>query len=262
MVDLSKLEQLEAAAAQAIEPAVRVRALTALATMLARTGQAKRGLSLAAEAKAIAEVIPDRGLVAAAMHALARCHFNLADFVAALDVLLHAAHVYQKLGDSASATAALAGVGACQHRLGAQEDAITSLLGSLDAARELGFRDVEINIHNSLGSAYLALERTDEATRHVMTGVELATAQGNRSLLTKLLHNQTRITQHRGNIAPDRTAAMREYESGLATALRALDLARELGNRYDELHILGQTGSMLRLVGRGDEAETDRKSVV
>jgi tetratricopeptide (TPR) repeat protein len=35
---------------------------------------------------------------------------------------------------------------------------------------------------------------------------------------------------------------------------RALALARELGNRYDEAHSLGQSGTMYRLLGREDEA--------
>jgi diguanylate cyclase (GGDEF)-like protein len=255
MVDPFKLEHFEAAAAAAIEPAPRSRALIAYATALARAGQAARGIEVATEARILAEAIPDDSLTVEAMHAQARCHFNHADFVAALDLLLLAARRYQELDDPAGAATALAGVGACQHRLGAQEDAIASLLAALDRACELGFRDAEVNIHNTLGSAYLALDRTDDAERHVGIGIELALTQGNRSLLTKLLHTQARIAQHRGGVAADRETALREYEKGLALAQRALSLSRDLRNRYDELHALGQAGSLMRLLGRTSEAE-------
>ena len=36
---------------------------------------------------------------------------------------------------------------------------------------------------------------------------------------------------------------------------RALELARELGNPYDEAHCLGQTGTMLRLLHSHAEAD-------
>jgi diguanylate cyclase (GGDEF)-like protein len=255
MVRYSRLEQLEAAVAAALEPAARVGALNALATELARTGYARRGLTLAGEARSAAEAAGDPALVAASLHTLARCQFNLADFVAALELLLQAARIYQAHGDLAGATTAFAGVGLCQHRLGAQEDAVASLLSALESAREQNFAALETNIHNSLGSALLASGRADDAARHLATGVELAVAQGNRSLLTKLVHNQALVAQRRGDEAPDRETAQREYEAGLDSSRQALALARELGNRYDEAHSLGQSGTMLRLVGRTEEAD-------
>ena len=253
-MSLLRVEELEAALATAVEAPARIRAMSALATELARTGSAKRGLPLAREAHSLAEGLPDGGLIAASLHTLARCHFNLCDFVAALELLLEAARIYQKEGDLANAATALAGVGLCQHRLGAQEDAIASLLEALHSARELEYVALEINIHNSLGSAYLASGRQDDAARHLATGIELAHARGNKSGLTKLVHNQTLLAQRRGDAAPDRAIALAEYESGLALCGQALALARELGNRYDEAHSLGQSGTMFRLLGRRDEA--------
>ncbi len=255
MVHPLPLEALETAVAAATEPSARIRALNAFATELARTGHAKRGVVLAQEARSTAEAHPDTGLVAASLHALARCHFYLADFVTALELLLEAARGYQDQGDLTDAATALAGVGLCQHRLGAQEDAVASLLHALESARELGFVTLEINIHNSLGSALLASGRSDEAAQHLAAGARLAEEQQNRSLLTKLVHNQTLVAQRRGEDAPDGEAARREFEAGLALSRQALSLARELGNRYDEAHSLGQSGTMLRLLGRTTEAE-------
>jgi diguanylate cyclase (GGDEF)-like protein len=189
------------------------------------------------------------------MHALARCKFYLADFVSSLELLLEAARLYQDLGDLANAATALAGVGLCQHRLGAQEDAVASLLRALGSARDLGFVTLEINVHNSLGSALLAAGRTDDAALHLATGARLAVAQENKSLLTKLVHNQTLLAQKRGDNAADPESAAREYEAGLALCENALALARELGNRYDEAHSLGQSGTMLRLLDRDAAAE-------
>jgi len=245
---------LETALAAATTPAARVRALDALATELARTGHVKRALMLANEARVLAEGLRDSELTALALHTLARCHFYVADFVASLELMLEAARLYRARDDATGAVTALAGVGLCQHRLGAQEDAIATLLSALESARELGLAALEINIHNSLGSALLASGRSDDAERHLAAGVLLASLQRNKNLLTKLVHNQTLLAQKRGDQAADREIAQREYAAGFALSQQALKLARELGNRYDEAHSLGQSGTMLRLLGRNDEA--------
>ena len=248
------LPSLEAAVREATTPAARVRALDALVTELARTGQAKQALKLADEARSIAESLQDRELVARALHTLARCHFYVTDFVMSLELLLEATRMYRSHGDAAGATTALAAVGLCQHRLNAPEEAVASLLSALESARELGLGALEINIYNSLASVELTAARPVEAERYLAKGVELATAQGNRNLLTKLVHNQTLVAQKRGEQATDRVAAQREYAAGLALSQQALTLARELGNRYDEAHSLGQSGTMYRLLGKDDEA--------
>ena len=232
-----------------------MRALDALATELARTGQAKRALILAEEARSIAESLNDSELVARALHTLARCHFYVADFVMALELLLEATRMYRAHGDGAGGATALAGVGLCQHRLNAQEDAVASLLAALESARELGLAALEINIYNSLASVELTAGRPEEAERYLAQGIELASAQGNKNLLTKLVHNQTLVAQKRGEQAADPGAAQRDYEAGLELSRQALALARELGNRYDEAHSLGQSGTMLRLLGKNDEAQ-------
>ena len=245
---------LEAALAEATTRAARVRALDALATDLAKTGHAKRALTLAGEARSIAESLQDSELIARALHTLARCHFYVTDFVASLELLLEGTRLYRGHGDLAGATTALAGVGLCQHRLGAQEDAIASLLLALESARDLKLDALEINIQNSLASVALTSGRVDEAERYLKLGVELAAAQNNKNLLTKLVHNRTLVAQKRGDQAIDRETAQREYATGLALSQEALGLARELGNKYDEAHSLGQSGTMYRLLGRDEEA--------
>jgi diguanylate cyclase (GGDEF)-like protein len=248
------LSSLEAAVAEAGAPVARVRALDALATELARTGQAKRALILAEEARSIAEGLQDSELLARALHTLGRCHFYVTDFVMALELLLEATRMYRSRGDAAGAATTLAGVGLCQHRLNAQEDAVASLLSAGESARELGLAALEINIYNSLASVELTAGRPGEAERYLVKGIELATAQDNKNLLTKLVHNQTLVAQKRGEQAADRDAALREYSAGLALSQQALSLARELGNRYDEAHSLGQSGTMYRLLGKAEEA--------
>ena len=248
------LPSLEAELMEATTPAARVRALDALATELAKTGHGKRAVKLAEEARSLADGLKDSELVALALHTLGRCHFYVTDFVASLELLLEATRVYRTRGDPAGATSSLAGVGLCQHRLGAQEDAQASLLAALESARELGLAALEINICNSLASVALTSGRSDEAERYLADGVRLATAQGNKNLLTKLVHNQTLLAQRRGDQAADRESARCEYADGLALSKQALALARELGNRYDEAHSLGQSGTMFRLLGNDDEA--------
>ena len=251
----TRVGTLEAALAAAPTVLDRVRALNALGTELARTGYAKRAIALAQEARSLADALGDPELVAATVHGLARCYFYLADFVAALELLLEAARAYQDLSDFANAAMALAGVGLCQHRLGAQDDAVASLLHALESAREHRFVTLQVNIHNSLGSALLAAGRTDEAAHHLALGTAQAREEHNENLLTKLLLNQSLVWKRRGDNAGDALAAAREYEQSHAMAAQALAHARALGNRYDEAHCLGQSGSMLRLLGRRAEAE-------
>lgn len=247
---------LEQAVNDAPNAVARVRALNALSTELARTGQPKRAFAYADEARTLAARNGDRQLVAETGHAVARCHFYLADFMRALEYLLEAAQMYEDAGDQAGAAAAFAGVGTCQHRLGAHEDAVASMLRALASARAQKLATLEINIHNSLGSALIAANRMDEAARYLRKGLELAQAANNRNMLTKLLHNQSLLAKQRGDALSktNEGAAQREYASGLAQVTRSLELARALGNPYDEMHSLGQTGTMLRLLHSHAEA--------
>ena len=117
----------------------------------------------------------------------------------ALEYLLDAAQMYEDAGDPAGAAAAFAGVGTCQHRLGANDDAVASMLRALESARAQKLATLEINIHNSLGSALISANRLDEAAKYLRTGLELAQAANNRNLLTKLLHNQSLLAKQRGD---------------------------------------------------------------
>ena len=238
---------LEQAVSNAPNAVARVRALNALATELARTGQPKRAFAYADDARTLAAKSGDRQLVAETGHALARCHFYLADFMPALEYLLDAAQMYEDAGDQAGAATAFAGVGTCQHRLGAHDDAVASMLRALESARAQKLATLEINIYNSLGSALISANRMEEAARYLRTGLELAQAANNRNLLTKLLHTQSLLAKQRGDemAKSSDAAAQQEYASGLAQATRALELAREFGNPYDEAHCMGQTGTLL-----------------
>jgi diguanylate cyclase (GGDEF)-like protein len=254
---MEPLQTLEHAVSTAPNAVARVRALNALSTELARTGQPRRAFALAQEAREIAAKTKDPKLDAETRHALGRCHFYLADFMPALEYLLEAAQIYENSGDLAGAATALAGVGLCQHRLGAHDDAVASMLRSLETARSLKLSTLEINIYNSLGSALIAAKRTDEAARFLAAGIELAQASDNRSLLTKLLLNQSLLAKQRGDelSITDEALGQAEYAKGLAQVTRALELARTLGNPYDEAHCLGQTGTMLRLLHNHAEAD-------
>jgi diguanylate cyclase (GGDEF)-like protein len=254
---MDPLQALEQAVNSAPTPVARVRALNSLATELARHGQPDRAFALVREASSAVDKSGDRQLNAETCHALARCHFYLADFMPALEHLLAAAHLYEESGDMSGAAAAFAGVGTCQHRLGANDDAVASMLRALETARSLKLVTLEISIYLSLGSALITANRFDEAARYLAVGIDLAQATNNRSMLAKLLLNQAHLAKHRGDerAGTDEAGAQVEYAKGLAQVTRALELARELGNPYDEAHCLGQTGTMLRLLHHHSEAE-------
>jgi diguanylate cyclase len=249
-----RLAELEQAVAATADPAARVAALAELATTLARTGSAQRGLALANEARTLASTLDDPRLEAAALHAVARCHFYLADCMHALELLLQAARAYQEQGAFADVASVLAGVGLCQLRLGAAEDAVASLLRALEAAREHGLATLETSLHNSLGSALLAAGRVEDAARHLATGVELARKQRDDSLLTKLRQNEALVALHRGDAAPGSGAAAKHFACARDLAQEALAFARKLGNRYDEAHCLGLVGAILRRLRRDGES--------
>jgi diguanylate cyclase (GGDEF)-like protein len=251
---VSRIAQLEAGVAAAVDVRERVRAMNALAYELSRTGQAHRAIGVAEEAQALAQPLADPGLTASCVHTLARCRFYLSDFLHALEGLLQAAQLYHATGDLASEATVLAGVGLCQDRLGAHDEAFDSLRRALDAARGQGMATLETNIHNSLAAVSLAGGRLDEAASHAAQGIELARAQGDRNLLTKLLGNDALTAQRRGDDATDPATARQEYEAALAGVEEALLLARELGNRYDEAHCLGISGALRRRLGRRAEA--------
>ena len=261
---MDSLPVLEAAVTTAINPADKARALIALSTELARTGQARRAVALAEEAREIAAYAGDLQLDAQTRHALARCWFYLADFMPALELMFEAAKLYEQCGDQAGTATALAGVGLCQDRLGAHDDAVASLLRALELARAQKLSTLEINIHNSLGAALIDAKRIDEAGRYLAAGIDLANDADNQNLLTKLLLNQTLLAKERGVRleATDPEGAAAAYAQGLDQATRALALARTLNNAYDEAHCLGHTGTMLRLLNRNDEADVALRQTI
>jgi diguanylate cyclase (GGDEF)-like protein len=248
------LAALEIAVADATADADRVAALCALATELARTGDARRALAHARDARGLALRAGDAALDAVTLHTLARCHFYRGDFVTALELMLDALKSYHRAGDAHGVAIATAGVGQCQYRIGAYEDAIVSLTRALGPARELGIVALEINIENTLGTSMLEAGRAEEAEEHLARGAALARGTDNKPLLTKVLLNRSLVAKRRGDDAGDRAKACSEYEAAHALVAQALDLARSLGNGYDEAYCLGQSGTMLRLLGRVDEA--------
>ncbi len=248
---MDMLQSLAQSVNAATTPAARVRALNALSTELARTGHAAQAFELAKQARTVAASTGDRQLDAETRHSMARCHFYLADFMPALEGLLQSAQMYQDCGDLAGAATAFAGIGICQHRLGANDDAVASLLRALETARAQRLDTLEISIYNSLGSALLAARRHDEAEEYLAAGIARSVDCGDRNLLTKLYLNRAALAKARGDAhaATDADAARARYAEGLTQVTQALELARELGNVYDEAHCLGQTGTLLRLNG-------------
>jgi diguanylate cyclase (GGDEF)-like protein len=254
MSDPPSVASLELAVAEAPAAAARVRALCALATELARTGDSRRALAHARDARTLALSENDVALDAISLHTLARCHFYRAEFVIALELMLAALKGYQTIGDATNSAIAAAGIGQCQYRLGAYEDAIVSLSRALGPARELGNVHLQINIHNALGTSMLEAGRAEEAEIHLTKGAELAVEHDNKPLLTKLLLNRSLVAKRRGDECGDAEQAAAEYQAAYALVDQALALARSLGNRYDEGYCLGQSGTMLRLLGRIDDS--------
>jgi diguanylate cyclase (GGDEF)-like protein len=254
---MNTLAALEESVSTASGAVARVRSLNALSMELARGGDARRAYAIAGEAREIAAAQDDRQLDAETRNALGSCHFYLGDHMPALEHFLKAAQLYQDAGDAAGAAAAFVSVGMCQHRLGANDDAVVSMLRGLESAHAQGLESLEINIYNSLGSALIAARRDDEATRYLATGVGRARETGNRQQLTKLLLNQSLLAKQRGDAAAarDASAAQEHYALALAQATEALDVARKLASPYDEAYCLGQTGTMLRLMGSYDDAD-------
>ena len=129
---------------------------------------AKRAFALTEEARELAAQSDDRQLDAETRHALARCHFYLADFMPALEYLLEAAQMYQDCGDIAGRGD---GLRRRRHLPASARARMTTpsrrMLRALESARTQKLETLEINIYNSLGSALIAGNRIDEAARYL-----------------------------------------------------------------------------------------------
>ncbi|MFO1412583.1 MAG: tetratricopeptide repeat-containing diguanylate cyclase [Burkholderiales bacterium] len=261
---MDPLAALEHAVAAAPSAVAKVRSLNALAQELARAGNADRAYATAREAGALAGRGDDRQLVAETRNTLGSCHFYVGDFMRALEHFLEAAQLYQDAGDTAGTATAFVSIGMCQHRLGANDDAVASMLRGLEAARAQRLESLEVNIYNALGSALIAARRDTDAAAYLATGVARARETGNRTQLTKLLLNQSLLDKQRGDAArpQDEAAAQAHYAHALAQATQALEIAREIENPYDEAYCLGQTGTVLRLMGNTGEAEAILESAL
>ena len=230
---MDPLQSLLNAVHAASTPAARMRALNALSTELARTGQATQAFELAKEAREIAARSGDRQLDAESLHALARCHFYLADFMPALEGMLQAAQLYQDSGDLAGAATAFAGIGLCQHRLGAHDDAVVSLLRALETARDAEARHAR-DQHLQLARLRADRGRARRRSRAVPRRRHRARAGARRPQPAHQAAAQpvARSRRRAATRAPPRMppARSRSTRKGLAQATQALELARALGN--------------------------------
>lgn len=251
---MNPLQTLQAAVDLAVTAAERARAMVALSVELARRGQASQAMVLAERARELVRPLGQAQLDAQAVHACARARFYQADYAAALQELLQAATLYQTAGDLCGLATAYAGIGLCQHRMGADDDAIDTMVRALDSARGQGLTTLEINLHNSLCAALWTVDRLSEAAHHVDLGIALATRHGDRNLLSKLLMNQSLLALRQADAAADGESACLSLRQGLAHVEDALALFRELGNPYDEAHGEGQRGIVLRRLGALPEA--------
>ena len=166
--------------------------------------------------------------------------------------------MYEDAATMAGAATAFAGVGLCQHRLGAHDDAVASMLRALESARAQKLATLEINIHNSLGSALIAADRIDEAARYLAHRHRARAGQRQPQPADQAPAQPVAARQaarRRARARPTRPPRSANTRKGLAQVTRALELARELGNPYDEAHCLGQTGTMLRLLHSHADAD-------
>lgn len=255
---MDPLSTLEQSLRDARTPQQSVAALNALGAEWSRRGEGRRALEAARQARDIAAASGDPALDAQARHALARGHFYLSEFMPAMGFLLEAAQLYQQVGDLSGAASAFAGLGLCQMRLGAADDALVSLLRALQMTREQGLVTLQINVLNSLVATTLVTRQFDDAEQYLREGIALAEAVHDDNLLAKLLHNGALLRRRRGDelaARGEQAAAQEQWQLALEQVGRALELNRARGSRWDAAHSLGESGALLRLLGRHAEAE-------
>jgi tetratricopeptide (TPR) repeat protein len=110
-----------------------------------------------------------------------------------------------------------------------------------------GAPTVAIELHRTIGDAYLSLAEHEQAERHLRRALELAGATGDASLIADLRHDLGRTLYDAGRLEP----AAEAFRAALAEQERHDALAAEIAAAVSRFRL----GKVLEALGEGDEAE-------
>jgi diguanylate cyclase (GGDEF)-like protein len=242
--------------ARSAELNVLASSLNARVLDLMRESGLDTALEAADRVEAMARSLGERQVEAEAVHTKARCHFQCGNLLPALELLQTTAALFQQCGDQAGLTAAFAGIGVCQHKLGAHTDAISSLTRALDSARNIGHHTLEIEARNALGSSLIALGRFEDADHHLAAGVHAARTSGQARALPQLLLSRSMLSRKRADTRAitEREAKTADLNECLQYAGEAMRVAIEIRDPVAEAQCAGQIGSVHRMLGQVQES--------
>jgi DNA-binding SARP family transcriptional activator len=191
-------------------------------------------------ALSIATTIGWRPGEAANLENLAEAYWELGRLDESADQCLRALALMSETGSSFAKGVLLTGLGEVCHALGRFDDAADHLTEALILHREVGNRGGEAETIRVLAAVHRDTGRTGEALDLARAALAHAQAAGDRRYEADALNTVASVVRHSD---PDQAA--RTYWS-------ALDLAREIGNRYPEaealigLALTGPTGDLAR----------------
>jgi DNA-binding SARP family transcriptional activator len=199
-------------------------------------------------ALSIAATIGWRPGEAANLENLAEAYWELGRLEESADQCLRALDLMSETGSSFAKGVLLTGLGEVCHALGRFDDAVDHLTEALILHREIGNRGGEAETIRVLAAVHRDTGRTGEALDLARAALAHAQAAGDRRYEADALNTVASVVSRND---PDPDAAARTYWS-------ALELAREIGNRYPEaealigLALTAPTGDLAR--GYAEEA--------
>lgn len=187
--------------------------------------------------------LTDRELMARSLSSLGSCHYNLGEYLRAIDLFQQSLTIAREIGNSLRESVALCNLGSCCYSLGDYHFAIDNLQRSLEIARKIGNSHTERIALSSLGNCYYSLGDYHRAIDNLQQSLEIARGikyrQGEGCTLGNL-----------GNCY----RSLGDYHRAIQYLQRYLEIAREIGYRYGECSSLANLGVTYTDLGELEKA--------
>ena len=231
---------------------------TGLGRALRLSGRFGEAIPELAAAVRLAERVGRTDLLQAGLADLARCHFYLGDFEAAVTTCRRALD-RPEIGDDPDRAWRFVNIlAACQLQLGQFDEAIATSAAALDDRQRVGDRDAEATLLNNIGVAHMYLGDYDSALEFFQRARLIKTELGETVGVADILANIGDIHQLQGRLdeaidVHDKALAMRRLEGDdLRIAQSQRSLAASLHAAGRDLEALDQISSAIELVRQAD----------
>ena len=172
----------------------------------------------------------------------------------AIEYLDRALHIADQNNDLRGRGIWLSNLGLVYDDLGQPDDAIHYHIEAVTVARDLNDQRGLASRLGNLGNSYVSNSDYPQALTHFGEAVELFRLLGDQPELALRLGVMGNLHSEMARTSADDGVAVQHYGQALQLYAETLSIARDLGDRVTEAHLMHSIGNVLGSIGRYDDA--------